>query len=49
MKKDQVREFLKKIGAKGGKRCLETMTAEQRADWARKAVAVRERKRTANA
>ena len=40
-----MREFLRKIGAKGGKRALETMTAEQRSARARKAVKAREAKR----
>jgi hypothetical protein len=44
-----IREFFKKQGAKGGKiggkRSLETMTAEQRSERARKAVAAREAKR----
>lgn len=44
-----VLEFFRKQGAKGGKiggkRCLETMTPEQRSDRARNAVAAREAKR----
>ena len=44
-----VLEFFRKKGAKGGKiggkRCLETMTPEQRSDRARNAVAARETKR----
>jgi len=45
----EVLEFLRKQGAKGGKlggkRCLETMTPEQRSERAKKAVAAREAKR----
>jgi hypothetical protein len=46
---DAVREFLAEIGRKGGavggKRSLETMTAEERKARAKKAVAAREAKR----
>lgn len=45
MKKDPVRDYLRKIGAKGGKRCLVTMTPEARIERAKKAVAAREAKR----
>jgi len=45
MKNDPVRDYLSKIGTKGGKRCLETMTPEQRTERAKKAVAAREAKR----
>ena len=45
----EVMEFFRKQGAKGGKiggkRCLETMTPEQRSARARKAVATREANR----
>ena len=48
MKNDPVRDYLSQIGAKGGKRCLETMTPEQRIERAKKAAAAREAKRAAN-
>jgi hypothetical protein len=44
-KRDPVREYLSKIGSKGGKRSLETMTAEERSARAKKAVDAREAKR----
>lgn len=43
----EVVEFFRKQGSIGGKRSLETMTPEQRAERARKAVAAREAKRAA--
>lgn len=43
----EVAEFFRKQGSIGGKRSLETMTPEQRAERARKAVAAREAKRAA--
>ena len=49
VKRDPVREFLRKIGAKGGKRCLETMTPEQRSARAKTAVTAREVKRQESA
>ena len=38
-------EHMGKLGAKGGKRSLETMTPEARSERAKKAVAAREAKR----
>jgi hypothetical protein len=45
MKLNPVQRYLRKIGAKGGKRCLETMTPEARSARAKKAVAAREAQR----
>lgn len=42
-----MREMGRKGGLIGGKRSLETMTAEERSERARKAVAAREAKRAA--
>jgi hypothetical protein len=38
-------EHFRQIGSEGGKRSLKTMTAEERSERARKAVAAREAKR----
>jgi hypothetical protein len=38
-------EHFAELGSKGGKRSLETMTAKQRSERAKKAVAAREAKR----
>ena len=49
MASEEVREFLRQQGAKGGKiggkRALDTMTPEERSARAKKAVAAREAKR----
>jgi hypothetical protein len=45
---DPIREYLRTIGARGGKRSLETMTKQERVDRAKKAVAAREAKRKAS-
>ena len=43
----QVKDYLRKIGARGGKRALMTMTAEERSARAKNAVTAREAKRKA--
>jgi hypothetical protein len=40
--KKEFREYLAKLGAKGGKAAAQKMTAAQRSERARKAVAARE-------
>jgi hypothetical protein len=43
--KDPVKEYLRQIGSRGGKKAAEKMTAEERSARAKKAVDARERKR----
>jgi hypothetical protein len=44
-KKDPVKEYLRQIGSKGGKKAAEGMSAEERKARAKKAVDAREEKR----
>ncbi len=47
-KPDPVREYLRKIGSKGGKQAAANMTAEERSARAKTAVDARDAKRQAN-
>jgi len=46
--KDLVRQVMAELGSRGGKRSLETMTAEERSARAKKAATAAAKKRTAD-
>ena len=48
MSRDLVRLVMAELGSRGGKRSLETMTAEERSARAKKAATAAAKKRTAN-